>query len=128
MRNGSERRVDLLCGDIAGARAWHRADGVWDSPQRRKCFKHETTPYGNSERAAADWRKSPVAQMFARYRQGAGLLQESVTNARQYWLQVKLAIVNDGLLEREYRASSELLKVETERLPASSVGLWTMHC
>jgi hypothetical protein len=128
MRNGSEQRVDLLCGDIAGARAWHRADGVWDSPQRRKCFKHETTPYGNSGRAAADWQKSPVAQMFARHRQRAGLLLESVTNARQYWLQVKLATVNEGLLERECRASSELLKVETGRLPALSVGLWTMHC
>jgi hypothetical protein len=32
------------------------------------------------------------------------------------------------LLERECRASSELLKVETGRLPALSVGLWTMHC
>jgi hypothetical protein len=66
--------------------------------------------------------------MFARYRQRAGRLQESVTNARQYWLQVKLATVNDGLLERECRASSELLKVETERLSALSFGLWTMHC
>jgi hypothetical protein len=101
MRNGSEGRGDLLGGDIAGARAWHRAEGVWDNPQRPKCLIHETTPHRYPRPRGADWQKSPAAQMFAQCRQDAGLLEESVTNARRYWLHVKLATLNGVSLERE---------------------------
>jgi len=124
MRNGSELRGDLLCGDIAGARSWHRIEGVWDSPQRPKCLIHETASYRYPRRTGADRQKSPVAQMFAQCRQGAGLLEESVTNPRRYWLHVKLATSNRGSLERELSASSKYLKVETRRLPALSM----FHC
>lgn len=66
MHSGSEGRVDLLCGEIAGAGVWYCRRGVWDSPQRRECLNRETPQHPDAWWAGADWQKSPVAQMFAR--------------------------------------------------------------